>query len=337
MKKTFFAVLAIVLFSSHTMFLKLDSYFLEPNTPVSLQLFNGTFDNSENVIDRNRMLDASILSNGMRTRVTDSQWTEKDSITILNFQTGEAGTYVAGVSTKARSLEMSADDFNDYLEHEGIYDMLEWRKNNNALEAKAVEKYSKHVKSIFQVGDTKTHDWQTALGYPIEFIPLNNPYALHTGDSLEVKLLFKGKPLANQLVYADYKGSKNAHSHDGGTSHSHEVDGNKQLHTHTSGQKLRTDAEGIAKANLSSDGIWYFQTINLVNTEEEEEDGLTHESNWATLTFQVTHSHGEDTHTHKNEHGHNTDYKIYIFLIGSFLLIGILFLWFNRKSNTRES
>jgi uncharacterized GH25 family protein len=349
MKKIFFACIAIVLFSSHTMFLKLDSYFLEPNTSVSLQLFNGTFEESENVIDRNRMLDASILNNGVRTKVADFQWTEKDSITFLNFKTGEAGTYVAGVSTKARSLAMDAEAFNDYLEHEGIYDMLEWRKNNDALDSAAVEKYSKHVKTIFQVGAVKTNDWQTALGYPIEFIPLQNPYDLNTGDSLEVKLLLNGKLLANQLVYADYyvgekehthsdsephsyssKKVTTEHSHDGEEPHSHEVEENEESHTHATGQKLRTNAEGIAKAHLSADGVWYFQTIHLVNTEEE---GLTHESNWTTLTFEVTHAHGADTHTHEHEHKIS---KKYIFLIGSVLLVGILFLWFNRKNNENE-
>ncbi|GMN07142.1 hypothetical protein MTsPCn5_25310 [Croceitalea sp. MTPC5] len=357
MKKIFFAIIVIALFCSHTMFLKLDSYFLEPHTPVTLQLFNGTFEESENVIDRNRMLDVSILNNSVRTKVSESQWTEKDSITLLNFKTGDAGTYVAGVSTKARSLEMEADAFNDYLEHEGIYDMLEWRKNNNALASKAIEKYSKHVKTIFQVGAVKTKDWQTVLGYPIEFVPLKNPYNLNTGDSLEVKLLLNGEPLANQLVYADYKAHSNSHSHnvnedekehghshdnlkshthkDKSAPHSHKPKESEEPHTHASGQKLRTNAEGIAKAHLSADGIWYFQTIHLVNTEEE---GLTHESNWSTLTFEVTHAHGEDTHTHEHGHGHEhgTNYTMYALLIGSLFLIGVLFFWFNRKNNKNE-
>jgi len=363
MKKTLFVITVLILLSSHTMFLKFDSYFLEPNTAVALQLFNGTFEKSENIIDRNRMIDASILSNGERKKVTDSQWTEKDSITFLNFQTGESGTYVAGVSTKARSLEMKAEAFNDYLEHEGIYDMLELRKNSNTLKDKAIEKYSKHVKTIFQVGTTTTGDWQTPLGYPIEFVPLENPYELHTGDSLAVQLLLDGKPLANQLVYADYRAHENVHSHDavatkehthgntesrshaienkdattehshdnGSATHKHDPKEKEEPHTHATGQQLRTDAQGIAKAHLSADGILFFQTIHLVNTEEE---GLTHESNWTTLTFEVTHEHSEDTHTH--EHEHDTNYTMYILLIGSFLLIGILFLWFNRRKNTNE-
>ena len=336
MKKILPVCIIIALCTGHTMFLKFDTFFLEPNTSATLQLFNGTFDLSENVIDRNRMLDASIVSNGKRVQVQESQWTEKDNTTFLNFQTGDEGTYVAGISTKARSLKMEAKAFNDYLEHEGIYDMLEWREKNEALDSSANEKYSKHVKTIFQVGETRTSDWQTNLGYPIEFVPLENPYSLHTGDSLAVQLLRNGQPLANQLVYADFKATGNGHSHDNEEGHTHSAGGDthhehddekadKEPHSHATGQQLRTDDNGMVKAHLHSDGIWYFQTIHLVQTQEED---LTHESNWTTLTFEVTHAHGADTHTHE----HESHFWTYIFIIGSLLLIVILYFWFNRKN-----
>ncbi|MUH35471.1 DUF4198 domain-containing protein [Zobellia amurskyensis] len=382
MKKIVLPLLALVLFSSHIMYLKLDSYFLKPNKSATIQLFNGTFDKSENVIDRDRMLDVSLLNNGQRIKVDESQWSEKDSITFLNFRTGEPGTYVVGVSTAPRSIEMDAEAFNTYLEHEGIQDMLAWRRDNDALEGDANERYSKHVKTIFQVGDKRTDDWQKELGYPIEFIPLDNPYELNTGDELKFKLLFKGKPLANQLVYANYKGSSEEHSH--GTAenehshaskpeeaHSHEKNAEKHSHdhskeekhshdhgkeegqshkateeayshdtnsadahshdseagghTHTSGQQLRTDSQGMATAKLTADGIWYLQTIHLQNIEGEE---ITHESNWSTLTFEITHAHGTDTHTHAPaEEG----IPAYVYWVGSLFLIAILFFWFNRK------
>ena len=470
MKKIIFALVAFVLFSSHVMYLKLDSYFLEPNTSASIQLFNGTFAKSENSIDRNRMIDASLVGNGERIKVKETQWTEKESVTLLNFTTGEEGTWIAGISTAPKSIEMDADAFNTYLEHEGILDMLTWRRENNASEEEAVEKYSKHVKTIFQVGDKRSDDWQKVLEYPIEFIPLNNPYDLNTGDSLRVKLLLNGEPLANQLVYANYKALADAHTHEDGedakvehghshedmetstehehthedattedhghddtnekghshaketeqghaheekdkpttthshentshqhseaetsadehshdnasehsheeaaeqghtheekdiptathshditahqhseaettadehshdnasehsheeaAAHNHEANETEEPHHHTSGQQLRTDANGIVTAKLTADGIWYLQTIHMVNTEEE---GFTHESNWTTLTFEVVHGHSEDTHEHEAEEG----IPSYLYWIGSFLLVGILFFWFNRKN-----
>lgn len=286
MKKWLSLFTAIIIFSSHDMYLKLDTYFLQPDTPATIKLFNGTFDKSENVIDRNRMIDVSIVGNGVRERIDSTLWSEKDSMTLLSFKTGAPGTYVAGLSTYARSLEMGAKAFNDYLAHDGVTDMLEWRKANGALGQDANEKYSKHVKTIFQVGDKKTDDWNVNLGYPIEFIPLSNPYNLLEGDTLRVKLLRSGKPLADQLITID---SKETHSHGSDdTNHSHEHDAADGDHHHHGSSQTRTDSNGELSVALSNSGIWYLRTIHLV---ESNEGDLTHESNWATLTFEVTHSH----------------------------------------------
>ncbi len=382
MKKNLLFLLLVLLLCSHDMYLKLDSYFLPPDTQSQIQLFNGTFEKSENVIDRDRMMDASLVGNNNRITITEDQWTEMDSITYLNFTTGKAGTWVAGVSTKARNIEMAAQAFNDYLEHDGVQDMLESRRENNLLEQNAVEKYSKHVKVIFQVGDSTTGDWSKPLGYPIEFIPQSNPYELHTGDGIVVKLLRDGNPLVDQLVYADSKPSNNSHSHevseemhshgnekphshgqadnhkeqgdshehphthDDGQQHSHDHEhdaaqqednhehehgdtvsnGNDatEKHTHTTGQELRTNESGEVTVKLNADGIYYLRTIHLVNTEEE---GLTHESNWATLTFEIAHS-------HENEHSHEHDDEgipMWIFITASIIIVGGLFFFFNRK------
>ncbi|MEL6142662.1 MAG: DUF4198 domain-containing protein, partial [Bacteroidota bacterium] len=370
MRKIAFALACFFLLCSHDMFLKLEDFHLPSNAQASIHLYNGTFERSENVIDRNRMLDVSLVGNGVRTQVDSTQWSEKDSVTILNFTTGSEGTWVAGVSTRPRNIEMAAADFNGYLEHDGVLDMLNWRKENNALDQDAIEKYSKHVKTIFQVGNKKTDDWLTVLGYPIEFIPAINPYDLHAGDTFEALLLWQGESLANQLVYADFTATNHDHSrhgdghehdhhqahdhqHDGKDGHSHEHDGDqghhhdhnddhkhdhsqasghshdhddahehehtedhthadhdskegeKNQHNHTTTIALRTNSDGIVSLPLTDAGHWYLRTIYLVPSEEE---GLTHESNWATLTFGVSegHSHSHD-HAHNHSHDHEHD------------------------------
>ncbi len=332
MRKLLPLLIAVVLFSSHDMFLKLDSYFLEPNTDATIQLFNGTFAQSENVITRNRMTDISLVGNGNRTHPDTSQWSERENITLLSFKTGAPGTWVAGVSTRPNNIAMEAEAFNRYLEHDGVLDMLDWRKENDALDNNAVEKYSKHVKTIFQVGDKKTNDWQTELGYPIEFIPTSNPYDLKPGDQFRVKLLFAGSILKNQLVTID--AARAEHSH-GDAGHSHD-DGEE--HTHTSGTLLRTDDRGELTFPIDHEGVWFLRTIHLV---ESEEEGLTHESNWATLTFEVGHGHdhgdGTGAHSHadgaEHDHAHEDEGGVpaYVFWIGSIAVLGGLFFFFTRK------
>ena len=139
MKNTVLLIIAIMVLSGHDMYLKLDSYLRNPDTESRIALYNGTFEKSDNVIDRNRMTDVSLLSNGQRVQMDSTQWTEEGMATILNFRTGDPGTYVAGVSTRARNIEMDGETFNEYLEHDGVLDMLEARKKNNTLDQPAVD------------------------------------------------------------------------------------------------------------------------------------------------------------------------------------------------------
>ena len=60
---------------AHDMFLKLRSYIVEPNTKVTLALYNGTFDKSENIITRDRMIDVSVVGpTNQRNRINKNQW-----------------------------------------------------------------------------------------------------------------------------------------------------------------------------------------------------------------------------------------------------------------------
>ncbi|NRB48229.1 MAG: DUF4198 domain-containing protein [Saprospiraceae bacterium] len=356
MKKIGPLLVLLLLCSGHDMFLKLDTYLLPPNKDASIELFNGTFESSDNTIDRDRMVDVSLVGNGNRIVVDTSQWREKDGITILDFKTGEAGTWLAGVSTRARNIEMNAEDFNKYLEHDGVLDMLAWRKENNALDQAAVEKYSKHVKTVFQVGDKKTNDWYHILGYPIEFVPLNNPYEMHIDDVLTVELLWKGEPLVNQLVYVGSDGGHHDHDHDHeheeghSHDHDHEHDDDEDHHHHGDEvQQLRTNENGVIAFKVTDGGRWFLRTIHLTTSDEP---GLTHESNWATLTFQVGHDHTQDSHDHDHAHGdhshshddghHHHDHSheetgglpSYVYWIGSLLLIAGLFFYFNQQKDS---
>ncbi|MDX1477159.1 MAG: DUF4198 domain-containing protein [Saprospiraceae bacterium] len=253
------------------MFLKLDTYFLQPDSASTIHLYNGTFEMSENSITRDRMLDVSIVGPAGRERQGDDQWEDVNSATVLTFMTGEPGTYLAGVSTKARTIDLSADDFNGYLEHDGILDVLDERRKSGNLGDAATELYSKHVKAVLQVGERKTDHYGTVLGYPIEFVPMSNPYDLRVGRLIRVQLLQDGTPLPDQLVYVGH--ASPGHSHPGGSEHTH--GGEKQL---------RTDKNGIVLPQITEAGHWYLRTIHM---EEVGGDELDYQSNWATLTFEV--------------------------------------------------
>lgn len=185
--------------AAHDLFLKLDSYFVRPGSTVRVHALNGTFSTSEGAVTRDRLRDLSVVTPDGITRPDTAAWQAKGDTSVLTVRTGAAGTYVIGASLRPRELKLAARDFNSYLAGDGLPDVLAARRRDNELDRPARERYHKHVKAIVQVGDARTEGFQTALGYPAELVPLDNPYALRPGGVLRVRALVEGRPVANQL------------------------------------------------------------------------------------------------------------------------------------------
>jgi uncharacterized GH25 family protein len=179
-------------------------------------------------------------------------------------RTGAAGTYVIGVSTRARIIELAAKDFNQYLAEDGIPDALAARRRGGEMAKPARERYAKHVKALLQVGDAPGDGYTTELGYPAELVPMENPYALRSGATLRVRTLVDGKPTANQFVV--YGGRTPA----GGR---------------IPQRSVRSNADGVARIPLARSGTWYVKFINMTRLEGDSE--ADYESKWATLTFEM--------------------------------------------------
>lgn len=253
----------LVTASAHDMFLKLDSYFLKPNGKAAVRLLNGTFRTSENPVARDRMVDVSLVKpSGERINLPLTDWRDEGKTALLNLQTGEGGTYVVGLYTKPRDLAQKAAQFNSYLTHDGVPDTLAARKRDGELNKDVRERYSKHVKAIFQVGDARTDTFKTALGYPVEIIPQQNPYALKSGQPLEVLCVKDGQPLVGQFVLAGC-----------------ELNG-KEI----AAPSVRTDQNGLARIVLKDAGKWYVKFIHMTAVKDAQ---VNYESKWATLTFEV--------------------------------------------------
>jgi len=188
-------VLMVLPASAHDLFLKLDSYFLPPNTKAKVQLLNGTFQSSDGLVRRDRMGDISLIARDAGLSPAKSiSWRDLGKTTLMEIQTGGTVTYVVGISTKPREIDLKAADFNDYLKHDGIPDILAKRTTDGELGKDIRERYSKHVRAIFQVGSARTEEYRTSLQYPVEIIPQTNPYSLKVGQTLPVLCTLDGQP-----------------------------------------------------------------------------------------------------------------------------------------------
>ena len=260
----FFLLTAIGL-DAHDMFWRLTSYFVTPGATVQMPVLNGTFSKSENAIEWSRVADLNVVSPDGRATIDSAHWDTRGDTSRLSYTTGKSGTYVAGLSTKPREFQLEAKAFNAYLADDGIPDILALRKKDGTITKPARERYHKHIKAIFQVGDTRSEAWSTVLGYPAELVPLANPYTAKVGTTIAFRCLVDGKPVANQLVQI---GGRAGSAGD----------------TRLAIQSLRSDRDGIVHVKLHKAGRWYVKFIHMVPVVHGLVD---YESKWATLTFEI--------------------------------------------------
>lgn len=256
-----FAVVSVA--AAHDMFAKPDRFFVAENATVLIRILNGTFSKSENSIARPRVQDVSVVSPSGRAHLDTSAWSTNGDTSTFTVHTGESGTYVIGASTRPNVIPLKAADFNLYLRDDGIPDVLATRERNGELDKPVRERYHKHIKALIQVGTKRSEHFATALGYPAEIIPIQNPYVLSRDQTLSVRTLVDGAPATNQ--YVQYGGRTPA---------------GKRI----AQKSVRSDGSGIARIRLAASGTWYVKFISMTPIQG---DTVEYESKWATLTFRV--------------------------------------------------
>jgi hypothetical protein len=259
---TILLLVSATLLLAHDLYLKLETYFVPPNSAVRVVVLNGTFSTSEGPVTPDRLLDLSLVGPVQRRAMARTAWEPSGDSTWLTVQTGAPGTYVIGASLGPRQIALGADEFNSYLKQDGVPDILNARTLNGELGLAVRERYEKHVKAVLQVGDTRTDAYAMVLGYPAEIVPLSNPYTAKIGDTLAVRVLVDGKPVASQMLLS------------GGERDGQPIGDNY----------ARSDADGVARFPLSETGKWYIKFIHMVPVSG---DSVNYESKWATLTFEL--------------------------------------------------
>ncbi|MBC8112312.1 MAG: DUF4198 domain-containing protein [Verrucomicrobia bacterium] len=102
-------------------------------------------------------------------------------------------------------IELEGDKFTQYLTEDGIQNMLQLRQARKEENKKACELYQRCAKTLVQVSNATDQKYKKVVGLPLEIIPLQNPYQLKTHEKLQVKILFKGKPLPKYSLRTWYK------------------------------------------------------------------------------------------------------------------------------------
>lgn len=268
-------IFCTALVQAHQTFLFSDLYNMLPGKDNYLTLYNGTFHTSGYSITEKMSRDISIVMGGVRMtpkeaggNVLDADKNPKLVATYIGLVAEPDGTGLAGLAAHPDYIALPAVLFRDYLEHEGLHDALTKFDEVNELTT-IRERYTKHAKGIFQVGDPLTDDYKTVLGYKVEIIPEVHPGTLGVGDEMLIQVLYEGSPAANLPVHVSHARFKP--NFEGPVAEG-------------SLYSLRTDNNGRVAFEITEKDKWYIQLIHMQKIDDEDAD---YESNWSTLTFEV--------------------------------------------------
>jgi len=173
------------------------------------------------------------------------------------------GGHTLVLDRPAVSIELPADRFEHYLEHERLAGVVRERARRDESQRPGRERYTRHIKTFVQVGDRFDSAGCRAMGQPLEVVPLIDPARLAEGQVMEVELRRDGRALADHPLEAMTL-----------------VEGRPRS-TH-----MRTDARGRARLRLDNEGEWLLRSVNMRRCEQNC-DEVDWESRWAAYTFHV--------------------------------------------------
>jgi uncharacterized GH25 family protein len=248
--------------SAHDLWILPGKYRLGVGEITRVFINNGDqFPESLTLLGEHRLSEVRALSPAGTTTLSGFR-TDGTSLTF-DFQPETPGPYVIALGTKPRTVRMNGEDFEKYLSEAGLTAIEEQRKTLGEAGQPAVERYAKWAKTVVEVGEeTPSGDaWATAVGAPLEIVPLDPPNRVRPGGSLRLRVLYAGAPLtAAAIVGARAAGPPNEIA-------------------------VSTDERGEASVNLSTSGRWYVRAIHMIRVEDDPQ--VQWESFWATLTFEV--------------------------------------------------
>lgn len=218
------------------------------------------FPESLSAIETGRVAEAELVSADRRMPLEKS-FRSGNSL-MMEARPDAAGQWWVAVALETRPIRLSASQFDSYLEHDGIWDVLEERRAGDTSADSVDERYTKYAKALVQVGEDGPEAYGRRVGHPIELVPLDDPFSLHPGDRFRARLLWRGEPLADHVVFAGRAGAGA-----GPTSHA------------------RTDADGVVEFPVFVPGAWYLKAIHMA--EDPDDPEVEYRSNWTTLTFRV--------------------------------------------------
>lgn len=120
----------------------------------------------------------------------------------LNIETRIPGLLVVTYqTTQSRVTFEEFEKFESYLITQGMPEIAERHRARQLPQTDFTELYSRYAKTLINVGGQgQGAGNDQATGMVVELVALDNPYALSTGDTMRIELLWQGQALPDRQV-----------------------------------------------------------------------------------------------------------------------------------------
>jgi hypothetical protein len=245
---------------AHDFWIGPDDFQPEPEQPVNISLYEGVDFRGESLpFIPDWFSDFSVVDSTGRNPVDSIIGDDPAAILAV-----KSGATLLGYRSNRSFVELGAAKFNSYLENEGIEFIREQRRANGEDDEPAPEYFVRCAKALLQTDiadDASTEVYGATLGYILELVALNDPYARAVENNIEFQLFYRGQPAEGLLVQA----------------FTQENPAEKQ--------KVRTDADGKAVINVDAAGTWMVKAVNIQPIMGDPK--AKWQSYWASYVFTV--------------------------------------------------
>ena len=188
-----------------------------------------------------RVADAWLVGGGKKARLTNLA-VQDGALRISDRP--DAGQYLVAVGLTPRTSRTTPAGLLRFLRAEGGTAAAGRLESEHVLHGmdSVVFHSASYAATVVQVGRGGQRAFSSTAGFPLEFVPLADPTALHVGDTLRVRILGGGQPAAN--VGIDARTADTTGMHGAGAAW----------------VSVQTDANGVARIPLGRSGPWLLRS-----------------------------------------------------------------------------
>ena len=250
-RSAFVGVLAAVLVTStgsaHDFWLIPDMFGFGANSTVHVNGRSGLRFPAGNAVQPTRILEARVIGGNSDVKITEMA---VEGTSLRLHQKPEAsGQYlvVAATNPPLRATRTVPPNMIRFLRAEGgAAEAVRLEADEAFMKSDSVVYMSRsYAATILQVGSAGPRAFTRSAGYPLEFVPVNDPAHVHVGDTLHVRIMGNGKAVPNIGIDATPAADTTAAA---GTQTTNEM------------VALKADANGVVHLPLTKAGPWMLRS-----------------------------------------------------------------------------